>query len=156
MPYCTFCKKTKDKAEFLEFDKKLKRCSHCRKYFGDYRKKDKEKINLQNQASKRRNWTRVIVENSRKEDKKRGRYPEDDSGFITREFIEDLWKDQEGICIYAYLRDDCCAEMQTENRKLDNGCTVERLNNDIGHLKTNCVLCCCHCNNRSHGKNFWN
>ena len=66
----------------------------------------------------------------------------------------DLWKEQDGVCYYAYYREDCCVEMQTEYRMVDNGCTVERLNNDIGHVKDNVVLACLYCNHRSHWPNF--
>jgi hypothetical protein len=85
---------------------------------------------------------------------KKNRYPENDSEFITKEFVEDLWEKQEGVCYYAYFKDDCPVVMQVDKRKLDNGCTVERLDNLLPHLKSNVVLACSHCNNRSSHTQF--
>jgi hypothetical protein len=79
-----------------------------------------------------------MVSNSRKEDKKYNRY---DANFhINYCFLEGLVEDY----THCYW-DDCKVELQYSEYK-DDLATIERLDNDIGHIKSNCVLACMRCN----------
>ena len=79
-----------------------------------------------------------IISNSREADKKYNRY--DANNFIDKCFIKGLIEDYK-FCYYS----DCKTEMQYIDYT-DNLATIERLDNSIGHIKSNCVLCCLKCN----------
>ena len=74
----------------------------------------------------------------RQTDKKCNRF--DPDHFIDTDFLHGLIEDYE-CCYY----DDCKIKLQYTEFKPDVG-TIERLNNSIGHVKSNCVLCCKNCN----------
>lgn len=79
---------------------------------------------------------RRMIYCSKTHDKKYNRYDAD--RFIDYDFIkQQIFESKE--CGY------CFVEMQfIENS--DTLCTIERLNNDIGHIKSNCILACRKCN----------
>ena len=79
-----------------------------------------------------------MILNSRRADKKYDRY--DANNFIDKCFLEGLFEDSEN-CHY-------CGVEFTYNEKIDTLVTIERLNNSIGHIKSNCVLACWDCNIR--------
>lgn len=86
---------------------------------------DAEKITIKN-----------MINRSKESDKNKDRYDADN--FIDHCFIEQLM--YESMECYH-----CQVEMQiTEYR--DDLCTIERLDNSIGHIKSNCVLACRKCN----------
>jgi hypothetical protein len=79
-----------------------------------------------------------MIKNSREADKKYNRY--DPDNFIDKCFLEGLFEDSQN-CHY-------CNVDFTYNEKIDTFVTIERLNNSIGHIKSNCVLACFSCNLR--------
>ena len=79
-----------------------------------------------------------MISSSRSDDKKKDRY--DPDNFIDKCFLEGLFEDLQN-CHY------CDVEF-TYNEKCDTFVTIERLNNSIGHIKSNCVLACWDCNHR--------
>ncbi len=79
-----------------------------------------------------------MISNSREKDKKYNRYDADH--FIDKPFLEGLFEDYEN-CHY-------CDIQFTYNELCDTFVTIERLNNSIGHIKSNCVLACWDCNHR--------
>ena len=83
-----------------------------------------------------------MIRNSRHSDKEKDRYDADN--FIDKCFLEGLFEDSQN-CHY------CDVEF-TYNQRCDTFVTIERLNNTIGHIKSNCVLACFHCNNRHNSK----
>ncbi len=88
-------------------------------------------------------WYKTIVSGSKNNDKlfKRTWNEED---YITPEFVKFLNQQQESKCIY------CQVEMQygeDANRKSRDGLTIQRKDNSIAHIQSNCVLCCMRCNN---------
>jgi hypothetical protein len=85
---------------------------------------------------------KIMISNSRQSDKKNNRYDADN--FIDKCFLEGLFEDSQN-CHY------CDVEF-TYNEKCDTFVTIERLNNSIGHIKSNCVLACWHCNVRHKSK----
>ena len=78
------------------------------------------------------NW----INNTRKNDKKYKRYDADH--FIDKCFLKGLVED----CPNCYY---CKIELQYIVYN-DNLSTIERLDNSIGHIKSNCVLACKKCN----------
>jgi hypothetical protein len=79
------------------------------------------------------NW----IHNSKKDDKKYNRF--DETNFIDYEFCKELIRESGKNCYY------CDIELQyiEYNSTL---ATIERLDNDIGHIKDNCVIACRTCN----------
>ena len=90
-------------------------------------------------ATSRKHWDRMIVTNSKQHDKERGRMFQE-SEYITREFLKECRRKQNNLCGM------CGTTMQTANRQASDGLTVQRLDNSIAHVKTNCILACYHCN----------
>ena len=82
-----------------------------------------------------RNW----VSCSRTSDKKYNRY--DANNFIDRCFLEGLIEDSEGKCHY------CLTNIQYIIYG-DTLASIERLDNSIGHIKSNCVIACLLCNKK--------
>ena len=71
------------------------------------------------------------------------KYNRYDSGrFIDKYFLKRLIEDYP-TCYY----EDCKTPLQYTEYKY-NLATIERINNNIGHIKSNCVLCCLSCNNK--------
>ena len=81
---------------------------------------------------------KTMIKSSRHKDKKYSRYDADN--FIDKCFLEGLFEDSES-CHY-------CGVNFTYNELCDTLVTIERLNNSIGHIKSNCVLACWDCNKR--------
>jgi hypothetical protein len=81
---------------------------------------------------------KTMIKHSRQADKKSNRY--DPDHFIDKPFLEGLFEDSQN-CHY-------CGVQFTHNEKIGTLVTIERLNNSIGHIKSNCVLACWDCNTR--------
>ena len=75
---------------------------------------------------------------SRQYDKMRNIYDAD--RFIDKCFLEGLIEDYKQ-CYY----EDCEVNLQYTEYQ-DDLASIERLDNSIGHIKSNCVLCCLKCN----------
>jgi len=88
---------------------------------------DEKKITIQN-----------MIHSSKKTDKQYNRF--DPVNFIDEEFIEELL-DKYTHCYY----EDCQVGLQIMTRQ-DDMATIERLDNSVGHIKSNCVICCWKCN----------
>ena len=81
---------------------------------------------------------------SRQYDKMRNIYDAD--RFIDKCFMEGLVEDYKQ-CYYG----DCKVNLQYTEYQ-DDLATIERLDNSIGHIKSNCVLCCLKCNKSNKSK----
>ena len=92
------------------------------------------------------NPTKILIRNmlfnSKRSDKDKNRY--DPVNFVDKSFIKNLIEDQNSVC---YI---CKNLMQYINYDKDL-CTLERLDNSIGHIKSNCVLACKECNTKNLG-----
>ena len=95
--------------------------SHCKKC------SDPIKVNIEQ-------W----IFKSRQYDKMRNIYDAD--RFIDKCFLKGLIEDYKQ-CYYG----DCKVNLQYTEYQ-DDLATIERLDNSIGHIKSNCVLCCLKCN----------
>ena len=80
-----------------------------------------------------------MIIHSKSTDKKYDIYNEVD--FIDYEFLEEL-KEKYTHCYW----NDCKVELQYIEYRGDL-CTIERINNNFGHIKSNCVFACLKCNN---------
>ena len=79
-----------------------------------------------------------MIHGSKKNDIKYNRYDEEHQ--VDREFLHCLIA-KSPRCYY----EDCSVELQYTTKQHDLG-TIERLNNNIGHTKDNCVIACWKCN----------
>jgi len=137
---CSRCKKNLNEELF-------KTCTSCRKYAynkwvcykidGSFYCKHNYDKNLCKICSNPlkitiKNW----ISNSKKSDKKYNRYDVD--RFIDKCFLKELVKDYPN-CYY------CKIELQYIDNN-DTLATIERLDNSIGHIKSNCVIACRKCN----------
>ena len=89
--------------------------------------------------------------NSRQYDKMRNIYDAD--RFIDKCFLEGLVEDYKQ-CYYGDCQDAVGlgpVNLQYTEYRNDLA-TIERLDNSIGHIKSNCVLCCLKCNNLKKSK----
>jgi len=73
-------------------------------------------------------------------DKKHNRY--DVVNFVDYCFVENLLDDYK-CCYY----EDCKKELQIMEYN-NSMASLERINNNIGHIKSNCVICCLECNKK--------
>lgn len=130
------------------------------------------------ETAKKRCWERMI-NSSNKSDKdliKKGKIkpyrdligeemkrPRDHEDFIDEDTLEKRSKEQEDRCYYD-IRGECKRTLRENEEVLpllnytskvydDVSCaTIERINNNIGHTKSNCVLACRRCNNSLGGR----
>ena len=79
---------------------------------------------------------RFMIRHSRSRDKKHNVY--DANNFIDMCFLNGLFED--------YKKCYHCNINFTYKNKCKSFVTIERLNNSIGHIKSNCVLACYECN----------
>ena len=103
-------------------------CSHNRERSHCKKCSDPIKINIEQ-------W----IFNRRQYDKMYNIYDAD--RFIDKCFLKGLVEDYKQ-CYYG----DCKVNLQYTEYRNDLA-TIERLDNSIGHIKSNCVLCCLKCNN---------
>ena len=124
---CAYCKKV--------ICCKQKTCANCR-----IRARDNRLKHIQRERTyQSQRWAHRAVVHSKIADKNKNRTykPRD---YITHQrlrFLRTLLKNK---CVY------CQTEMQTENRRLPNGLSVERINRKLPHVKSNVFLCCFRCN----------
>ena len=77
-----------------------------------------------------------MIRGSKKYDKKKKKY--DETHFIDYPFIQNLISESNG-CFY------CHCDLQY-TYYTNNLATIERINNELGHIKSNCVIACRTCN----------
>ena len=80
------------------------------------------------------------------EDRKPKDFTWDEKDYITRKYIDVLRDFQEDKCAY------CNILMQTVNRNLPDGMTLEALDSTKPHVRSNCCLACKLCNTRRVGQ----
>ena len=114
-------------SSICEHDKQRSKCRLC--------SKDIQKLTIQQ-----------MLYSSKNSDKKYNRY--DSVNFIDKCFVKNLIEDYP-TCYY----EDCKVELQYREYNDTLG-TLKRLNSDIGHIKSNCVICCLKCNHLDY--TLWN
>jgi len=85
-----------------------------------------------------------MIQNSKAKDKKINKY--DEPNFIDYPFIQNLLSESNDKCYY------CSCELQY-TYYTNNLATIERLDNSLGHIKSNCVIACKFCNISRVGSN---
>lgn len=127
---CRVCRETKLLSEYY----KQKSCRNGHKYICkvcDYKRELKRCRN---------NYYRTKLKGSRANDKKKDIYDEDKH--ITVKQCYFLEEQQENRCYYCQ-----CYMTKLMSNMTSTDATIERLDNNIGHQLSNCVLACWRCNN---------
>lgn len=130
-------------------------CKHKRRRT-QCREKDCNGVYICNEHNKRRSECKEcfgelkvtinrMIAGSRDRDIKKNRF--DPVNFITYSFVKNLILECQNICYY------CGCEMVL-NEFCSNLATIERLDNSIGHIKSNCVIACKKCNISRIGNKF--
>ena len=86
-------------------------------------------------------WYFRVVRDSKTSDRNSGRRF-DETLYVTTKDLIKMQEEQENRCYY------CQKFMDWISRRGVHGLTLERLNNDLPHHRTNCVLCCKSCNSQ--------
>ena len=164
---CPRCKSYKSPDQFLLLGRALKTCNDCRVRAAKYRKQAKCPHDRRKSTCKDCGGSSICVHNRRKSeckeccdpipvtiqlwlrnsrgaDKKSHRF--DPDNFIDTDFLRGLTEDYQ-CCYYK----DCKVKLQYVDYQ-DDLCTIERINNNVGHIKSNCVLACFRCNNMKKSK----
>lgn len=134
---CTLCKKDFEKSKFIT--KRLQEstiCINCRKKHHPNCEHKNEKYYCKVCNDPIKLTIKYMVSNSKNSDKKYNRY--DPINTIDKPFVQGLIN-QSSKCHY------CKIQMQFIKFN-DTLATIERLNNQYGHNKDNCVLACKSCN----------
>tara|TARA_R110000822_G_scaffold89474_4_gene207229 strand:+ start:4643 stop:5245 length:603 start_codon:yes stop_codon:yes gene_type:complete len=176
---CRRCKILRKPSDFLFNEKMYKTCGVCRennqKYRKKYYEKNKEKLlestmnwrinnpekwkqsQKKTQERKSMNIEKMKIENpleyklkwmithSKNKDEYTGK--DDAVNRIDLGYLKKLYQIQDGLCIYC----KCLMELDfTQNPKK---ISLQRINNEYGHIKINCVFSCLTCNvNRQENK----
>ena len=83
-----------------------------------------------------------MILNSRKKDKKKNReYNEED--FINLDFLYKIYMEQESLCFHCDGHMNLEFNKESRNKKQ---ITIQRLNNSVAHVQSNCVFACFECN----------
>jgi hypothetical protein len=121
-------------------DSQYQSCSSCLHAQREYKKRNKEHIKIVNRAWKSEHWPKRIVSHSLDSDRKYNRVSSEMGKYITPQFLVRLRELQNNLCSF------CGIEMQTFNRKLHDGLTVQRVDNTQPHVQSVCQLACHSCN----------
>ena len=123
-------------------DQDLAWCSTCRERNQRSKVKGRKRIQKYRVAYKVTNWPKRMINASRAADRRMMRYVGIEDQYIDDEFLREARVQLNNRCCY------CRIIMQVEQRRSDNGLTIERENNMVGHSKNNTTLCCYPCNIR--------
>jgi hypothetical protein len=85
---------------------------------------------------------RAMIMSAKQKDKRHNRY--DIVNLVDTDFLKNLIEDSETCCY-------CECILQYRLYQLNLG-TLERIDNSIGHIKTNCKIACLHCNSSRVGQ----
>ena len=159
---CVGCKSDRSVDDFIKEGKQLKTCLTCRNRNRESRLKnkcehgrrrrntckecrgvsvcehDKQRQMCKNCRDPIKITIKQWVNDCRSSDKKYNRY--DPDRFIDKCFLQGLVEDYPN-CYY----EDCQIQLQYVNYG-DDLASIERLDNSLGHVKSNCVLACLKCN----------
>ena len=125
-------------------ENKDKVSNYKKKYAVENKDKIKQSYVEQQQNNPLRTKLKNMIKSSIQTDKNKNRtYNEED--FITYEFLMSLYEEQQGKCYYENCNCDMTLDFNKSCRS-STQITVQRLDNEIAHIKLNCVLSCFFCN----------
>jgi len=159
---CAKCNKCKPPNEFMSKDRTMKCCKTCLEKRKDCYEKNTEKLLKQQKvyneehAEKLRKQQKVWRENRKITDPLNTKFnrmiygsiqsdtnsnrPYEPTDFIDEEFLNYLWSNQNQQCFH------CNCIMTLEFTTNPTKVSIQRINNDLPHIRSNCVLSCFRCN----------
>jgi len=124
-----------DGASFCEHDRQRSRCKDCGG--ASICEHDRERYKCKECSDNPLEIiARNIVNNTKRSDKRMDKY--DEANHIDLKFVREILTEQQH-CHY------CDVKLQYVNYESDLA-TIERLDNKLGHIKSNCVIACRTCN----------
>jgi len=120
-------------------------CIDCKGIGLCIHKKQKEKCKIC--GNKFKITIKNMINRSKQTDKKFNIFNE--SEFVDYPFLENLIKESNLICYYPF-----CKKKLNLDKVNPDMASIERLDNKIGHIKSNCVICCLECNIKRVGNKF--
>ena len=164
---CNSCKTYRIEEDFIKEGRQLKCCFKCREYSKNIYEKKKVQRNQQKKKYYQNNKDNIkehvmnykktikqdnplhfkfseMIHSTRTKDRNQKNFNEVE--FIDYPFLYELWNNQKGICFYEDCRCEMVLTFNTHTTKLDNQISVQRLDNSLGHIKSNCVFSCFKCN----------
>jgi len=122
------------------------RKEYFRKYKKEYYMNNKEYYKKQHKEYRQNNWNKELLHHCKLHDKEKNRMFD-----LDEEWIKIMLKYQNGLCAI------CGDEMiLTNGNKNPKQISIDRINNSLGHLKTNCCLTCWNCNDNKKCKSYEN
>ena len=119
-------------------------CNACRKRDKLSKSTRKGAIATHDKAYRTKKWAQYKVNHSKRKDAKYASklQPYKEEEYITAQYVRNLRINQHNLCHY------CSIPLQTEDMSssTEDGLWIERLNDEVAHIKTNCVLSCSKCN----------
>ena len=153
---CPKCKAWRFKTQFIAKDREMKTCEICRARGKKYIDKNRNKINEKNKIYKDEQKQteplqykfKEMVQHSKSKDKKYNLTITED--YITLDYLNELWRLQDGKCFYQDC--ECVLDYESfdKNKRNPKLITIQRHNNDICHSQNNTCLSCWNCNVNKH------
>lgn len=143
---CRVCNETKEKKDFTKRGHKLTQtCIDCS---NERASKDYCEHGVRNHDCEECNdpiHRRILmILKTKSNDKKKGR-----NNDLTYENVKYLLLNCCDLCAY------CGVDLQHKSKKYDNYSSIERINEDLGHIESNCIITCLDCNINRRGLYIW-
>jgi len=138
----------KEKLKQYKEEHKQELTEYHKKYNQEHKQELAENQKKYNEEQKKENPLhikfKIMIQGSKQSDKKSNRtYNEED--FITEYFLNELWVKQNEKCFYENCECKLTLDFNKDFRN-PTQISVQRINNDIAHIQSNCVLSCLKCN----------
>ena len=117
-----------------------------RKYDRDYRRKHREHYNKLNKLYREKRPIYWKIKKYKQSDKKYNRYIETD--YIDEQWVKDELEKNSMKCHYC----KCELQQSQGGNYIQNQYSIDRIDNNKGHNKDNCVISCLSCNNKRYYK----
>ena len=154
---CNRCHSWRLPTDFISNDRNMKCCSKCREVATAFRKKyrDDNPDQIASLAERRKKYyddqkisnplhikfNRMIHCSIQSDTNSSRLYDLQD--YIDEEFLNFVWNDQDQRCYHC----NCIMTLDfSANARVPSQISIQRLNNDLPHIKSNCVLACLSCN----------
>lgn len=128
----------KQTAKYKAYMKAYRQTAKYKAYKKAYSQSAKGKASQK--QTEQKHYDRRMVDANKTRDQNKAIFVEE--GYITREWVKQQQLRQKDLCHYCQTKMVYGAGV---NRHTKNGLSVERLDNNICHLQSNCVLCCRGC-----------
>ena len=142
---CKSCRTLRKPSDYIYKEKKNKTCIKCfvkREQNKEYHKESAKNYNQeQKDLNPLKTKLRYMVYNSKRSDKKYERFYVEEE-YISLDFLEGLYQSNKK-CYYCKVLMTLTFNLETKDK---DQITIQRINNDLPHIKSNIVYSCYNCN----------